>query len=221
MIILGLDIGPVISKAVLMDESLRMRGHWWRHSAGDPAGAIEFLIEQAVAGKKDFTSKIGLTGSGRESFHLQKEISSLNEILSIALGAGVENPGAKSIIAIGGHSSCWIRLEKGSPEEVESEIADFTLNERCAAGSGAFLEQQAKRLKLSIEEFSELAADAAHAAPIAGRCSVFAKTDMIYLQQKGRPVDEISYGVCLAMARNFIATILRGRECVAAASVCG
>jgi predicted CoA-substrate-specific enzyme activase len=214
MIILGLDIGSVISKAVLLDEAFHVKGRWQRHSRGDPAGTIMFLIRRAIGKAKDFTLKIGLTGSGRALFELPGEILSLNEILSSALGAATEYPGVKSVIVIGGHSSCWLRLEKGFSGEIDTEIADFTLNERCAAGSGAFLEQQATRLKLGIEEFSELAAEAVHGAPIAGRCSVFAKTDMIHLQQKGTPVDEICYGVCLAMARNYMATILRGRECV-------
>lgn len=214
MMLLGIDIGSVISKAVLLDESFQMQGHWWFHSRGNPINALKILIENALGDTKGFSLKIALTGSGRELFELPKGISSLNEILSLALGVSTECPRANSVIEIGGHSSCWIRLEKGALTDIETEIADFTLNERCAAGSGAFLEQQATRLKLGIEEFSELAAKAIHGAPIAGRCSVFAKTDMIHLQQKGTPVDEISYGVCLAMARNFVGTILKGRECV-------
>lgn len=210
----GLDIGSVISKAVLTDESFRVKGQWCLHSRGDPVRALKILIDKAFGNAEGVTLKIGLTGSGRELFDLPEGISSLNEILALALGASIEFPRAKSVIEVGGHSSRWVRLEKGSPGEIEAEIADFTLNERCAAGSGAFLEQQAGRLKLGIEEFSEMACHASHGASIAGRCSVFAKTDMIHLQQKGTPVEEISLGVCLAMARNFVATILRGRECV-------
>jgi predicted CoA-substrate-specific enzyme activase len=87
------------------------------------------------------------------------------------------------------------------------------MNERCAAGSGAFLRQQAARLKLTLSEFSALAASAQKGASIAGRCSVFAKSDMIHHQQKGTPLAEIAYGVYLALARNFVATISRGKEC--------
>jgi predicted CoA-substrate-specific enzyme activase len=86
------------------------------------------------------------------------------------------------------------------------------MNERCAAGSGAFLRQQAARLKLTLSEFSALAASAQKGASIAGRCSVFAKSDMIHHQQKGTPLAEIAYGVCLALTRNFVATISRGKE---------
>jgi predicted CoA-substrate-specific enzyme activase len=213
MMLLGLDIGSMISKAVLLDGSFQVKGRWSHHSKGDPVGALEFLIQNALVDAQGLSMKIGLTGSGRDIFELPKEVSSLNEILSLALGASEEYPRAKSVIEIGGHSSCWIRLEKDVSPGGGTEITDFTLNERCAAGSGAFLEQQAARLKLGIEDFSELASSAVKGATIAGRCSVFAKTDMIHLQQKGTPVDEIAYGVCLALARNFVATILRGREC--------
>lgn len=214
MMFLGLDIGSVISKAVLLDESFRMKGKWQLKSRGDPSAALKILTEQAIDGLKNFTLKIGLTGNSRDLFELPEEVSSINVILSLALGASHEYPLASSVIEIGGQSSIWLRLEKESREEVEADIVDFTLNERCAAGSGAFLEQQAARLKLSIEDFSGLAAGAPQGAVVAGRCSVFAKSDMIHLQQKGTPLAEIAYGVCLAMARNFVATILKGRECV-------
>jgi predicted CoA-substrate-specific enzyme activase len=214
MMLLGFDIGSVISKAALVDESFCVQGKWQLKSRGDPAAALKILAENAIDGRKCITLKIGLTGNSRDLFDLPKEVSSINAILSLALGASREYPSARSVIEIGGQSSSWLRLEKESSDEVETDIVDFTLNERCAAGSGAFLEQQAARLKLSIEDFSALAAGAPRGAVVAGRCSVFAKSDMIHLQQKGTPADEIAYGVCLAMARNFVATILKGRECI-------
>jgi predicted CoA-substrate-specific enzyme activase len=213
-LLLGLDIGSVISKAVLLDGSFRVLGWWSVNSRGDPAEALEILVKKAIGPRKNFNLKFALTGGGRELFEPTEEISSVNEIISLALGTAFEHPQVKSVIEIGGHSSLWLRLEKESLDGVEAEIVDFMLNERCAAGSGAFLEQQATRLKLGIEEFSALAAGAIRGATIAGRCSVFAKSDMIHLQQKGTPVDEIAYGVCLALARNFMATIIKGRECV-------
>ena len=88
------------------------------------------------------------------------------------------------------------------------------MNQQCAAGSGSFFEQQATRLGLDVEAFARLSAAAPRGATIAGRCSVFAKSDMIHLQQKGTPVGEIAYGLCLAMARNFMATVIRGRQIV-------
>ncbi len=103
-------------------------------------------------------------------------------------------------------------FDRAGDISAEPGILDFALNDVCAAGSGSFLEQQAARLKMPIEEFARLAASAKRGAAIAGRCSVFAKTDMIHLQQKGTPPEEIAYGLCQALARNFVATVLKGRE---------
>ena len=89
----------------------------------------------------------------------------------------------------------------------DGKLADFATNSVCAAGTGSFLDQQASRLRLSIEEFGNLAKKSKHAPRIAGRCTVFAKSDMIHLQQKGTPDYEIVAGLCLAVARNFVSTI--------------
>ncbi len=212
--ILGLDIGSSKSKALLLDKSFGMVRRLAIENRGDIEKSARILIDKILGEYRNFSLKIGLTGSGREIFEPSEEVITFNEIVSLALGAVHEFPEAKSIIDIGGHSSRWIHLDKDSASDAGSEIIDFSLNERCAAGSGAFLEQQAARLKLNIQEFSQLALKAAKGATIAGRCSVFAKSDMIHLQQKGIPVEEIAYGVCLALARNFVATILKGRECV-------
>jgi len=91
-------------------------------------------------------------------------------------------------------------------------IKDFYMNSVCAAGTGSFLDQQAERLRLSIEEFSELSLKSQRPPRIAGRCSVFAKSDMIHLQQIATPVEDIVAGLCFAVARNFKGSIARGRE---------
>ncbi len=212
--VLGLDIGSVNSKAVLLDDSFRLFGTAIFKNKGNPAGVVRYLIRKLFRDRRAVTLKMGVTGCGRDIFDFPEEISSFNEVVCLALGSSLEHPETKSVIEVGAQSSKWLRLGNHSLSEIGSEIIDFSLNERCAAGSGAFLEQQAIRLKVGIKEFSDLAVRAAHGAAVAGRCSVFAKTDMIHLQQKGTPIEEIAYGVCLALARNFAATILRGRECL-------
>ena len=114
------------------------------------------------------------------------------------------------MIEIGGHIARWVSLDQESSGQ--PHLVDFSLNDQCAAGVGAFLVQQAGRLKMGIEEFSQSAEGAKTGASIAGRCAVFAKSDMIHLQQKGTDVSEIAYGLCLALARNFQATVLKGRK---------
>jgi predicted CoA-substrate-specific enzyme activase len=86
------------------------------------------------------------------------------------------------------------------------------MNSVCAAGTGSFLDQQAERLRLTIEEFSELSLKSKKPPRIAGRCSVFAKSDMIHLQQIATPMEDIVAGLCFAVARNFKGSISRGRK---------
>jgi predicted CoA-substrate-specific enzyme activase len=211
--ILGLDLGSINGKAVLLDEAFRIKKRLVTRSAGNPAEAVLRLVEGILSSERESKIKVGITGCGSGSFDWTQKISVTNEIVALAMGVSHTTPKARSVIEIGGQTSCWLHLNEKFSLDTDVEILDFAINERCAAGSGAFLEQQASRLKVSIEEFSSLAASADRGATVAGRCSVFAKSDMIHLQQKGTPVEEIAYGVCLALARNFVATILKGRTC--------
>ena len=92
-------------------------------------------------------------------------------------------------------------------------LVDFAMNTLCAAGTGAFLDQQAERLGIRIDgEFARLALASQRPARVAGRCTVFAKSDMIHLQQEGTPLDDILAGLCLALARNFKSVIGKGKR---------
>ncbi|MCX5907875.1 MAG: acyl-CoA dehydratase activase, partial [Deltaproteobacteria bacterium] len=90
-------------------------------------------------------------------------------------------------------------------------ILDFSMNTICAAGTGSFLDQQANRLNLTIEEFSQIALKSKTPPRIAGRCSVFAKSDMIHLQQGATRDYDIVAGLCYALARNFKSNIGKGK----------
>ena len=85
----------------------------------------------------------------------------------------------------------------------ENGVKGFSMNSVCAAGTGSFLDQQAERLRLTIEEFSELSLKSKRPPRIAGRCSVFAKSDMIHLQQIATPMEDIVAGLCLCSCKKF------------------
>ncbi len=86
------------------------------------------------------------------------------------------------------------------------------MNEICAAGTGAFLDEQAERLGIDVESFGVEALRSQSPARIAGRCAVFAKTDMIHQAQEGAPIPDILLGLAFGLARNYIATLIRGEE---------
>jgi len=133
----------------------------------------------------------------------------INEVIAQARGTYHFCPQARSIIDMGGEDAKLIMVGQENGELV---IRDFAMNTMCAAGTGSFLDQQAHRLGYTIEEFSQLALKSTTPPRIAGRCSVFAKTDMIHLQQGATPDYEIIYGLCLAMARNLKSNIAKGKN---------
>ena len=102
---------------------------------------------------------------------------------------------------MGGQDSKLIFLSR---DNGQTKVRDFALNTVCAAGTGSFLDQQAQRLGVNIEdEFGELALQSKAVPRMAGRCSVFAKSDMIHLQQQATPMCDIIAGLCLALAQKF------------------
>ena len=134
----------------------------------------------------------------------------VNEIVAQSTSVSKYYPEVRTIIEMGGEDSKLIFMDE--LDDNASRLSDFELNTLCAAGTGSFLDQQAKRIGISIEnEFGELSLKSENPPRIAGRCSVFAKSDMIHLQQIATPVHDIVAGLCFAVARNFISSLGRGK----------
>ncbi|MFA4885038.1 MAG: BadF/BadG/BcrA/BcrD ATPase family protein, partial [Desulfotomaculaceae bacterium] len=91
-------------------------------------------------------------------------------------------------------------------------VTDFAMNTVCAAGTGSFLDQQASRLNIPISQFGELALQSRSQVRIAGRCTVFAESDMIHKQQMGHQIPDIIYGLCEALVRNYLNNVGKGKE---------
>jgi predicted CoA-substrate-specific enzyme activase len=154
---------------------------------------------------------ISLTGTGGKLLSELLGGDFVNEIIAQSKAIQHFYPRVRTIIDMGGEDSKLILLEN---EDGHSKISDFSMNTLCAAGTGSFLDQQASRLGLTIEEFGELALKSKNPPRIAGRCSVFAKSDMIHLQQIATPDYDIVAGLCFALARNFKSNIGKGRTFV-------
>ncbi len=155
-----------------------------------------------------------VTGSGSRTIAKVLGLFFENEFKAIAKMVSTFYPQVRTVFEIGGESSKYIRLEGGG-------IVDYDRSGECAAGTGSFLDQQALRMQYSVEEVGELVCAAGCAARIAGRCSVFAKSDMIHAQQKGYSPAEILRGLCDAVARNFKSSIVKGRPVTSPAALIG
>jgi predicted CoA-substrate-specific enzyme activase len=206
---IGLDVGSVSADLAVVDDEGRVLATRYIRVYGRPH---EVALEQLEELLKEFGPVDGLctTGSGAKLIAQLLGVPFVNEIVAHSEATGRLVPAAQAVIEIGGTESKLIRLARG--EDGSVRVADFAMNALCAAGTGSFLDQQASRLRVSIEEFSRMALKSEAPPRVAGRCSVFAKSDMIHLQQQGTPDYDIVAGLCYAMARNFRGTVATGRQ---------
>jgi predicted CoA-substrate-specific enzyme activase len=196
---LGIDIGSISVKTVILDEDRNVVEAYYERIKGEPKRSALAAIESLTA-RYQITAT-ATTGSGGKLVDGQF----VNEIIAQAKATTHLHPEVRTIIEIGGEDSKLICLKEG-------RLIDFATNSVCAAGTGSFLDQQAARLGMTIEDFSQLTLRSTHPPRIAGRCTVFAKSDMIHLQQKGTPDHEIAAGLCLAVARNFSSNVGKGKK---------
>lgn len=209
---LGLDIGSVSVKCVIADESGRIVYDVYSKTKGRPVSELLKILETCRTNFPDIRiDNIVATGSGKSLARESLQAETENEIICHAVGTKRLYPEVRTIIEIGGQDSKLILLEHSDESPHRAAIKDFAMNELCAAGTGAFLDEQACRLGIRIEDFSSVALEARSPAHIAGRCAVFAKTDMIHLQQKGTPMPDILLGVAYSLARNYLSNLVRGR----------
>ncbi|HEX8985593.1 MAG TPA: acyl-CoA dehydratase activase [Bryobacteraceae bacterium] len=163
---------------------------------------------------------IRVTGSGSRTIAKILGIYFENEFKAIARMVGAFYPHVRTVFELGGESAKYIRLE-AAPGTGLASIVDYDRSGECAAGTGSFLDQQALRMGYSVEEVGGLVSCAGCAARVAGRCSVFAKSDMIHAQQKGYTPPEILRGLCDAVARNFRSSVIKGRPVVKPVALIG
>lgn len=201
--ILGIDSGSVSVKLVFLDEKGDIIKTLYRRHHGHPLETLLEMLESA--GEEGRSAPAAITGATGKLIAESMGLNHINELIALSTSVSRLYPSVRTIMEMGGEDSKLLILEGSS-------IKDFSLNSVCAAGTGSFLDQQAERLLLSIEEFSSLALKSSKPPHIAGRCSVFAKSDMIHLQQIATPVEDIVAGLCFAVARNFKGSIVKGRK---------
>lgn len=205
---LGIDVGSVTTKVAALDENDELVASSYARTEGKPIvvvqQALREIAETLPAGTE--MAGIGTTGSGRYLAGAMVGADVMkNEITAHAVAASHYFPETRTILEIGGQDSKIILLRDGV-------AVDFAMNTVCAAGTGSFLDQQAYRLHMSIEDFGPAALQSKSPVRIAGRCTVFAESDMIHKQQMGHSVPDILYGLCEALARNYLNNLGLGKE---------
>lgn len=216
---LGIDVGSVTTKVALVAgeepgaaRPWRLLGQACRPTGGQPLRALQAALLEAVPVSPGATrlevGAAGATGSGRALAGVVLGADVVrNEITAHALAALRYRPEVRTVLEIGGQDSKLILLRDGV-------AVDFAMNTVCAAGTGSFLDRQASRLGLTPAQLGELALQATSPVRIAGRCAVFAESDMIHKQQVGHSAADVVGGLCQALVRNYLNNLAKGKEIV-------
>jgi predicted CoA-substrate-specific enzyme activase len=205
---LGIDVGSVTVKFAVLDASNKLIANLYLPVSGQPVAVVQQGLGQIGHKLPQNVSIRGVAVTGSARYLAGALVGAdlvKNEITCQAVAAVHYRPDVLTVIEIGGQDSKLILIRDGI-------VTDFAMNTVCAAGTGSFLDHQAGRLRMSIEEFARRALLGKDKVHISGRCTVFAESDMIHKQQMGHNVDDIIYGLCRTLVRNYLSDVASGKD---------
>lgn len=209
---LGIDIGSISTKGVILDSENQILASEYIWTEGNPIGAAKKLIGLL---EKQFDKEhyqivaMGTTGSARKLVGSVVGATIVkNEITAHAVGTTTFYPDVRTILEIGGQDSKIILVENGI-------AVDYAMNTLCAAGTGAFLSSQSKRLGIEVEDMGKIALQSHHPSQIAARCTVFAESDLVHKIQMGHAREDIIAGLCHAVVQNYLNNVGKGKKIIA------
>ena len=208
---LGIDIGSISTKGVIIDEDNNILASSYLYTEGSPITASKKVVRE-LKNKIDLNKYrvvgVGTTGSARKLIGTILGANVIkNEITAHAIGTMSIYPDVRTIFEIGGQDSKIILIENGI-------VTDYAMNTLCAAGTGSFLSSQAKRLGIPIEEFGSIAITSKNPTKIAARCTVFAESDLVHKSQIGHKKEDIIAGLCYAIVNNYLNNVGKGKKII-------
>lgn len=206
---LGIDIGSISTKGVIIDEDNKILASGYIWTKGNPIKAVKDLLKILREQFNDEDYKIvnvGTTGSARKLIGAMLSASTVkNEITAHAIGTISKYPNVKTILEIGGQDSKIIIVE-------DKIVTDYAMNTLCAAGTGSFLSSQAKRLDVDVEDFGKIALTSKNPTKIAARCTVFAESDLVHKAGSGYKKEDIIAGLCRSLVLNYLNNVGKGKK---------
>lgn len=205
---IGIDIGSISTKGVVIDDNNNIICSSYIWTEANPIEATKRLMNNL---KNKIPSNIvikgiGTTGSARNLIGLMVNANVIkNEITAHAVGTMTKHKDVKTILEIGGQDSKIILIENGV-------IRDYAMNTLCAAGTGAFLSSQAKRIGIDVEKFGDMALLSNAPVKIAARCTVFAESDLVHKAQAGYKKEDIVAGLCKSVVLNYLNNVGKGKR---------
>lgn len=206
---LGIDIGSISTKGVIINEKNEILAKEYILTEGDPIGATKKLVallENQFDKNRYKIVATGTTGSARRLVGAVVGATVVkNEITAHAVGTTTFHPDVRTILEIGGQDSKIILVENGI-------AVDYAMNTLCAAGTGAFLSSQARRLGVEVEDMGKIAVSSENPTQIAARCTVFAESDLVHKIQMGHSKEDIIAGLCHAVVSNYLNNVGKGKK---------
>ncbi len=204
---LGIDIGSTSTDLVLIDDEMNIVDHQYLRTAGNPEAVVRKGLQtiKEKYGEVKFKA-VGVTGSGRDRIgRLIGADVVKDEITSQARGAVFADKDVDTVFEIGGQDSKFIRLKDG-------QVIDFQMNRICAAGTGSFVEEQANRMHIAIDDFGPLALEAKEPVDLGERCTVFIETAITSASAEGANQKDIAAGLCYSIVKNYLHKVVGNKN---------
>ena len=229
----GIDAGSVSLNCIVINQQreIAYESRYMRHLGKVEEGALALIQDLYKEFGEDRIHSIFFTGNHGQKLSEELGTSYEFETISQVLGAIYVRPDVKTIISMGGQDTALLQINHLDDEDPLGqggwELEYFNTNGPCASGTGSFIDQQAQRLATSmysekidtsqdqidriLADFIQLGLKSRKPANVACRCTVFTKSDMIHLQNKGEKLEDIIYGLHIGNARNYMSTIVSNR----------
>lgn len=208
MLVAGVDVGSLTGKTVILefetDGDFRIIGSSIVPTSPIPAKtantAYDQALEQAKLTREDVQHIVG-TGYGRVRIPFAN--SNISEISCHGRGAFSQVDTVRIVIDVGGQDSKVIKIDE------KGKLLDFSMNDKCAAGTGRFLEVMARALELELDDLGPKSSESKHPALITAQCSVFAETEVVSLIAEGKRVEDIIAGIHESIASRIMSLVNR------------
>lgn len=204
MLVAGIDIGSITTEALLFDKDKGVVGYTILQTGADSKKTAEMAFEKALAypaKKSSDVSYVVATGCGRKRAAFAN--NTITEITCIAKGVNYLFPEARTIIDIGGQDTKVIRVDE------KGRVVEFEMNDKCAAGTGRFIEVMAKALNVELDKIGDISLQHKKDVTISSICTVFAESEVISLVSEGEELEDILYGIHRAIADRTMGLISR------------
>ena len=204
MLVAGVDIGSITTEALLFDKDKGVLGYTILPTGANSRKTVEAALDKvldAPARLRSDVSYVIATGCGRKRAEFAKE--AVTEITCIARGVNFLFPEARTIIDIGGQDTKVIRVD------AKGRVLEFEMNDKCAAGTGRFIEVMANALNVELGKIGELSLSHKKDLTISSICTVFAESEVISLVSEGQELEDIVYGIHRAIADRTMGLINR------------